>query len=1000
MLCRNYCDMTVDSRIAYISMDMKDNKAPLTLVSSQYSSVPLGKRRHPLVMLGACVLISGHSATALDLAPSAGAPAGDPSGVVQLRLLDPSLTASNVAIALANAWANPSSSGQSTSKFYYVTSGNVSQTAPGAFDAHSSTVSAYMVGKGTGGNPLNWQNSMAPGIGVFYSYDLSIESYNVFQRIPLAGGVRIVSQPWGQWGAAWGYTNTSNEQAYNQAYDNFAATQNVLFINSSGGASQTPASMFNGLCADGGTTPNGKTYDGRVYKHVYYRVGTSSAAAGSVGGGAAVLMQAALRGDGGVGTATEASDLRTLKALILNGATKDLGWTNSPTVPLDASQGAGMINVYNSYAALHGGKLAPGAMPSLAGWDLRSLASPGADAVNSYNFSLTNNPMFPSISLASTIVWNRQDGQTNINHLILELYDADTETVVPGGASLSMVDNLQMIYLPVIQAGNYQLLVKKLYSANQVSDEETYALAFSASGSYIFQNTQDQVWSNAISGSLPVIKSGAGVLTLTGSNSYYGGTLITSGTLRAGSANAIGSGRVSVGGVLDLAGQSISVESLSGSGEITSSGAGTMQVALNPTYTSPIPSFSGKISDGFGKVSLTAWGAAGNWGADLQILGGSNSFSGKTVISGLASLSVVSLNKVVGGGLFSSLGAPKTVEDGVIDIGGSGTSAATLTYTGTGETTDRGINLTGAATLTQSGTSGLLKFAGDFRATGTGSKTLGLKGSTQATAEIAGAIVDGAGTTAVSKTGTNKWILSGVNTYTGPTTVSAGTLALVGGSQTSPITVSSNASLGFTLGSPSISSRALTFSAGSLVQITGTPTLESYTLMTASAISGAPALAAPIANYILVVNGTTLVLMRNPQTITFPNPGTQTSTNVVTLTATASSGLPVSFMLESGPASLIGSTLTLRGDGLVTVIASQAGDTNWCSAPPVQQTFLVTAGAVTNVFPIGDVSTTNRSPYRESFEGYISGELVAGRNGWSASVYDASCLFYRISATH
>jgi len=74
-----------------------------------------------------------------------------------------------------------------------------------------------------------------------------------------------------------------------------------------------------------------------------------------VAGAAADLMQAALRGDGGSNT-NAAFDMRTIKALLLNGAVKPLGWTNSNSSPLDARYGAGVVNVFNAYEQLAGGK--------------------------------------------------------------------------------------------------------------------------------------------------------------------------------------------------------------------------------------------------------------------------------------------------------------------------------------------------------------------------------------------------------------------------------------------------------------------------------------------------------------------------------------------------------------------------------------------------------------------------------------------------------------------
>jgi hypothetical protein len=60
------------------------------------------------------------------------------------------------------------------------------------------------------------------------------------------------------------------------------------------------------------------------------------------------------------------------------------------------------------------------------------------------------------------------------------------------------------------------------------------------------------------------------------------------------------------------------------------------------------------------------------------------------------------------------------------------------------------------------------------------------------------------------------------------------------------------------------------------------------------------------------------------------------------LTATASSGLPVSFTVLSGPASLNGDLLTLGGQaGTVTVEARQAGNADWQAALPALQSFTV-----------------------------------------------------------
>ncbi|MBS0659772.1 MAG: hypothetical protein JSR82_16145 [Verrucomicrobia bacterium] len=81
---------------------------------------------------------------------------------------------------------------------------------------------------------------------------------------------------------------------------------------------------------------------------------------------------------------------------------------------------------------------------------------------------------------------------------------------------------------------------------------------------------------------------------------------------------------------------------------------------------------------------------------------------------------------------------------------------------------------------------------------------------------------------------------------------------------------------------------------------------------------------------------------QSSQTITFANPGTRIYGDApFDLSATASSGLPVSFSVVSGPASLNGSTLTLTGPGAVVVRASQAGNATYAAAPAVDQSFIV-----------------------------------------------------------
>ena len=76
--------------------------------------------------------------------------------------------------------------------------------------------------------------------------------------------------------------------------------------------------------------------------------------------------------------------------------------------------------------------------------------------------------------------------------------------------------------------------------------------------------------------------------------------------------------------------------------------------------------------------------------------------------------------------------------------------------------------------------------------------------------------------------------------------------------------------------------------------------------------------------------------------VSFPAIGGQLTTNEVRLSATASSGLPVSFSVASGPASIAnGTNLSFTGSGTVQVVARQEGNATYSAAPDVTNTCTV-----------------------------------------------------------
>ncbi|MBJ4976516.1 autotransporter-associated beta strand repeat-containing protein, partial [Salmonella enterica subsp. enterica serovar Typhimurium] len=90
---------------------------------------------------------------------------------------------------------------------------------------------------------------------------------------------------------------------------------------------------------------------------------------------------------------------------------------------------------------------------------------------------------------------------------------------------------------------------------------------------------------NAISGSGQVVKSGDDVLTLSGANSYSGGTLISDGTLVASNVEALGTGDVTDDAVLELNTGGDFDNAISGSGQVVKSGDETLTLSGANSYT-------------------------------------------------------------------------------------------------------------------------------------------------------------------------------------------------------------------------------------------------------------------------------------------------------------------------------------------------------------------------------------------------------------------------------
>ena len=415
----------------------------------------------------------------------------DPIGANLLSQVTTNLNGAGVQVAQAEAgspnWqVNPAAVGQSPGLFTYFSSSGSSSSFPNALGSESGHADA--VGSFFYGIP----GGVATNFAHIDNYEASYFALTVVPTLmPIIDSV--VNQSF-----VFGGTSTSEQQVIDSTYDNYASQYPTLFVSGAGnsGPVSPPATCYNGIAvgAYGGSSSVGPTPDNaRAKPDITAPAAVTSFSTPQVAGAAAVLRQAALRGDGGNNT-NAAADPRTLKALLLNGAVKPADWAAPSPSPLDPRYGAGVLNVFNSYKQLAGGKhtfvlattipagnlhpppAATGAVNSLSGWDSNTISSSVInDAVNHYFFNVSNSLNSASFTATATLVWNRQLNQASINKLALFLYDANTGSLLT--SSTSAVDNVQHIFLPKLPTGRYDLQVVKTGGVS-VSNAETYALAF------------------------------------------------------------------------------------------------------------------------------------------------------------------------------------------------------------------------------------------------------------------------------------------------------------------------------------------------------------------------------------------------------------------------------------------------------------------------------------------------------------------------------------------
>lgn len=350
-------------------------------------------------------------------------------------------------------------------------------------------------------------------------------------------------------------------------------------------------------------------------------------------------------------------------------------------------------------------------------------------------------------------------------------------------------------------------------------------LTVSTSGPDSTLNTLSGVISGT--GGLTILSSNAlafNSVALTGANTYTGVTTLSGN----GRPVEVKVGSLADGGLPSAIGASSNAAAnlvFAGISMFTYTGAAT---STNRLFTLSGPSDSSLeiLSNGTGEVAFTnpgalVFGSSGNvsfviYGTnngsfapvignrtggvtnlskgdnDTWTLSGANTYTGATDIE----MGTLSVSLLADGGVASNIGASTNAAPNLSVRG-------TLKYTGSGANTDRLFKLGSDGGAIDSSGSGALNFTNtnaiDTDDLNTANAAFTLAGANTGANTFAPKVNDGASANIVplTKTGAGAWNLSGVNTYTGATSVNAGRLN-INGSITSNVTVADTSTLGGT----------------------------------------------------------------------------------------------------------------------------------------------------------------------------------------------------------
>jgi autotransporter-associated beta strand protein len=339
-----------------------------------------------------------------------------------------------------------------------------------------------------------------------------------------------------------------------------------------------------------------------------------------------------------------------------------------------------------------------------------------------------------------------------------------------GSGTLTLAADNAFTGLTTISGGTLQI------GTGGSSGAVTGGIVLSNAASVVFDRATDLTYAGSISGTGSLTKRGAGSLTLSGSNLFAGGISISGGSLLTTNINSLASAKAFTidGGTLATAANSAS-SGISSKVSSLSIGAGGATIRSDLRFDA-----SGVFSGSSPTSSLTYGTTSGTASDVVFVISGANTYAGGTKLESGIHL-VVDNNAAFGTGTLDLAGASiRSRQTGAKTLANPVTISANTRFATAG-IVDHDLWFTGPVTL--SGGSRTLQ-VDMFPAVG------------HAGVFINGQIGDGGNGYGITKTGTGLLSFGGNNTYTGATTISAGTLLVNGTQAGGSLTVDAGATLG------------------------------------------------------------------------------------------------------------------------------------------------------------------------------------------------------------